>query len=64
VSHPSPVAAAAIALGLAALAGCAGAKPPPKKEPLGALPTAVTTAQPEWSPFTGKPGAPPPAAPR
>jgi hypothetical protein len=49
--------AAVIATGL--VTGCAGAPPPPKKEPLGAMPTAVTSAQPEWISTAPDGNAPP-----
>jgi Tol biopolymer transport system component len=43
-------------VGLIALfAACSGAEPP-KREPLGALPSAVTSAQPEWIPFSVRAG--------
>lgn len=64
VSRPS-IAWSTLATRLAALAtlgalavlstGC-GAAELPKKEPLGYLPTAITSAQPEWIPFTVRAG--------
>lgn len=38
------------ALAIASIVGCHG-EPPPKRPPLGLLPSATTTAQPEWIPF-------------
>ncbi len=53
----SSLAATLISLALAsASAGCSAS--PSKKGPLGVLPTAVTSAQPQWIPFTIRAGKP------
>jgi TolB protein len=55
---PSPALALLVALAAApavSTGGCATKETPPK-EPLGYLPTAVTTAQPEWLPFAIRAG--------
>lgn len=47
------------ALTLVALAACSTAAPSPRKpEPLGAIPSAVTTAKPEWLPWSVRAGKP------
>lgn len=53
---------AALALGAAVLplSGC-GAGPPPEQQPLGLLPTAVTSAEPLWIPFVIRAGKSVPA---
>lgn len=54
----------ALLLAIAVLApACAKPEPPPK-EPLGQIPTATTTAQPEWIPFRIQAGKPVDADPR
>jgi TolB protein len=57
------LAPALAAVTLAAAAGCGSSEPPPK-EPLGHLPTAVTSAQPEWIPFSIRAGKPVEVDPR
>ncbi len=63
---PSPPAAALVSalVALVALAGCSAAAPPPKQEPLGHLPSAVTSAQPEWIGSASPAGKPAQAARR
>lgn len=50
-------------LALPVLAACSSAEPA-RREPLGYLPSAVTTAQPEWIPFSIRAGRPLAADPR
>ncbi|MFO0761375.1 MAG: hypothetical protein U0359_33160 [Byssovorax sp.] len=61
MTRPAPALGLAIA---ALLAACATPEPPAPKEPLGYLPSAVTTAQPEWIPFSIRAGKPVEADPR
>jgi TolB protein len=61
--HPDParVRRAALAVGLLSLAAACSSAEPARKEPLGFLPSAVTTATPEWIPFVIRAGKPAPA---
>lgn len=58
--------ALAALLALAALPACAGPAPAPRRppEPLGKIPSAVTTAEPEWIPWSIRAGRPIAADPR
>ncbi|MEO7330469.1 MAG: hypothetical protein ABI193_17980 [Minicystis sp.] len=58
-----PRPALALAACVALLGACATPEPP-VKEPLGFLPSAVTTAEPEWIPFSIRAGKPVDADPR
>ncbi len=51
-------------LALLALAACSTAEKPPREPPLGYIPSAVTTAQPEWLPFSVRAGKAVPSDPR
>ncbi len=64
MEYPRPVLRHAFVLAaLSVLAACSSSEQIPK-EPLGVLPTAVTSAQPEWIPFVIRAGKPVQADPR
>jgi TolB protein len=54
--YPRPVPRPLIALALCVASAACASSEPTKREPLGYLPTAVTSAQPEWIPFTIRAG--------
>src|SRR5689334_17528948 len=54
--YPRAVTRSLIVLALAAASASCSSAEPAKREPLGYLPTVVTTAEPEWIPFTIRAG--------
>lgn len=64
VPRPSPLVAPSLLVAPALLAVACAAADTPKQEPIGYMPSAVTSAQPEWIPFGIRAGKPVAADPR